>query len=68
MIKLPPLPYQINILKYMSSYDQFALLGDPGIGKTYIMLNTIESKNYQKVLVICPKCVMDTAWEMIYQI
>jgi len=62
MIKLPPLPYQINILKYMSSYDQFALLGDPGIGKTYIMLNTIESKNYQKVLVICPKCVMDTAW------
>lgn len=62
MIKLPPLPHQVKIIDYMSPFDQFALIGDPGIGKTCILLNIIEKKGYKKVLVICPKAVMDLAW------
>lgn len=62
MIKLPPLPHQSPIIDYMKKYNQFALIADCGIGKCYIMLNQIELKQYKKILIVAPKCVMDTAW------
>ena len=62
MIKLPPLPHQKSIIEYMAPFDQFALIADCGIGKTYILLNQIEIKDYKKILVICPRSVMETAW------
>jgi SNF2 family DNA or RNA helicase len=46
----------------MLPFDQFALIADCGIGKTYIMLNIIEQKQYKKILIVCPKAVMNTAW------
>lgn len=46
----------------MFPFDYFALIADCGIGKTYCLLSIIELKNYQKVLVVAPKAVLDSAW------
>ena len=57
--KTKPWKHQLNALKYMMGRENSALYTDMGTGKTKVVIDWINNKDFKTVLIVCPKKVMD---------
>ena len=57
-----PYPHQELALRYLYTHGSAGLLLEPGLGKTYVVLNYIKLAEFRKSLIICPKALL-FVWE-----
>jgi len=57
--KTKPWKHQMKALKYLGNKKFAALYTDMGTGKTKVMIDLINNKNFKRVLIVCPKKAMD---------
>ena len=57
-----PYPHQHLCLRFLYTYGSGGLLLEPGLGKTFIVLNYIKLANFSKSLIVCPKALC-FVWE-----
>lgn len=60
--KTKPWQHQLKALQYLMGRDFSALYTDPGTGKTKVMIDLINNKDFNTTLIVCPKKAMDV-WE-----
>ena len=58
----PRLSYQNRWMDWAASRERVANFSGTGTGKTVMTLDWLNSKNYLRVLIICPKSTMKTVW------
>lgn len=57
-----PYPHQELALRYLYTHGSGGLLLEPGLGKTYVVLNFIKLMGFKKSIIICPKALC-FVWE-----
>lgn len=57
-----PFPHQELALRFLYTNGGGGLLLEPGLGKTFVVLNYIKLMNFSKSLIICPKALL-FVWE-----
>ena len=57
-----PYPHQELALRYMYTHGSAGLLLEPGLGKTFVVLNYIKLMDFNRSLIICPKALL-FVWE-----
>jgi len=57
-----PYPHQELALRYLYTHGSAGLLLEPGLGKTFVVLNYIKLMGFRKSLVVCPKALL-FVWE-----
>ncbi|CAL9982695.1 DNA helicase [Vibrio phage D69] len=57
-----PYPHQELALRFLYTHGSAGLLLEPGLGKTFVVLNYIRLMNFQKSLIVCPKALL-FVWE-----
>lgn len=68
-MKTNPWKHQQEALDYLIPRDCAGLYTRMGSGKTKIMIDLINTRNFQRVLVVCPKKVCDLkVWEKQFQL
>jgi SNF2 family DNA or RNA helicase len=58
----PPYPHQELALRFLYTHGSAGLLLEPGLGKTFVVLNYIKLANFKKSLIICPRALL-FVWE-----
>lgn len=53
----PPYTHQELALRFMYTYGSAGLLLEPGLGKTYVILNYIKLMEFNKSFILCPKAL-----------
>ena len=57
-----PYPHQELALRFMYTHGSAGLLLEPGLGKTFVVLNYIKLMGFSKSVVVCPKALL-FVWE-----
>lgn len=57
-----PYPHQELALRFLYTHGSAGLLLEPGLGKTFVVLNYIKLKEFSKSLIICPRALL-FVWE-----
>lgn len=57
-----PYPHQEIALRYLYTHGSAGLLLEPGLGKTFVVLNYIKLMDFQKSIIVCPKALL-FVWE-----
>lgn len=53
-----PLPHQLQAFLFALGRKNSALLLDPGLGKTKVVLDFIAARKFRKSLIVCPKALL----------
>lgn len=53
-----PYPHQELALRFLYTHGSAGLLLEPGLGKTFVVLNYIKLANFRKSLIVCPKALL----------
>lgn len=53
-----PYPHQELALRFLYTHGSAGLLLEPGLGKTFVVLNYIKLMEFRKSLIICPKALL----------
>ena len=57
-----PYPHQELALRFLYTHGSAGLLLEPGLGKTFVVLNYIKLMNFRRSLIVCPKALL-FVWE-----
>lgn len=57
-----PYPHQELALRFLYTHGSAGLLLEPGLGKTFVVLNYIKLMGFRKSLIVCPKALL-FVWE-----
>lgn len=57
-----PYPHQELALRFLYTHGSAGLLLEPGLGKTFVVLNYIKLLGFKKSLIVCPKALL-FVWE-----